>query len=1177
MQKQLLAAVFVLALGAQLQVVPAAKAPTDDPFAQNVRTTPALTPAEEQKTFHLPPGFQIHLIASDPQIHKPLDLNFDSRGRLWLTQTHMYPYAAKPGQPLKDSIVVFEDEKGDGSYSKMTTFVDNLNIPMGIYPIGDGHNVLAFDCSATPTGETCLYTDTDGDGKADKREVLYTGWGYDRDTHGMANNWRRGFDGWIYGLHGFNNISEVKGKDGQSVHMRSGNTYRFRMDGSHIELFTEGQINPHGMCFDPLGNMYDSDSHSKPIYQILRGGKYEAFDRNTDDGLGLAPMMMHHLHGSTAIAGSQFYADDRFPEEFRGNVFTGNVVTCRINRDKLEYHGSSPTAIEMPDFLSTDDPWFRPVAIYLGPDGALYVSDFYNRIIGHYEVPLTHPGRDFESGRLWRITYNGQGAKPTQKFDVSKDNVEQLIARLADSNLTARLLVTTELSDRIGKDAIEPVKAMMKAGSGGSQAVAQKVHGLWVLYRLGAADEEVIASAARAGGDLRVHAMRVLAETPNWTPGMHELAVAALKDGNALVRRCAADALGQHPDAANVPALSDMLASADKDDTHLVYVIRMALRNQLSAKGSYAKLDISKMTPEQVHDIAEMSLAVPTSEAADYLLAHIGEVAKDREQVTKYLKHAVRYASATNVEPLTKLMKEKFPDDLDLQLESFQSIRQALEQRGEQMPQRAKQWGESLVTAILQKGAVGDPNWTVLPFDKSAPLVTSWNYESRRGAGSKDLNMLSSLPGGEGVTSILRSRPFEVPNQLNFWLAGHIGVPNDPPNNKNFVRLNLVSNSKTIAEAYPPRKDTPHKVTWKLDKYAGQQAYLEFTDGDNGNAYAWFAFAKLDPEVVPMPYPAPMALQQRLRFAAEAAGQSKIASVAQPLRTMMTTQTLDTETRASAASALAAINDAGSVEAMAQLVNNASEIMPLRQKIASALGAMPAGRETAISSFRFAPAELQTALAQAMTADKAGGEALLTAVQQGKAPARVLLVQQVHDRIAALGIADSDKRVKDLTKGVAAPKEELEKLLADRRTAFRAANAEGHLSPEAGQQVFAKNCAACHQIDGKGGQVGPQLAGLSKRGVDRLVEDILDPNRNVDPAFRYSNVFLKDGHVVTGLQKREEGEVLIFVDSTAKEIPVKKREIKQRFESPGSLMVSNFSEIISPSDFNNLLAYLLTK
>src|SRR5688500_11809492 len=153
--------------------------------------------------------------------------------------------------------------------------------------------------------------------------------------------------------------------------MRSVNTYRMRLDGSHIEMFTIGQINPFGMSMDPLGNIYTSDSHSKPIYQLLRGGRYEAFDRNTDDGLGLAPNMMDHLHGSTAIAGSCFYAADQFPAAYRDNVFVGNVVTGKINRDRLEYTGSTPRAIEQPDLLSTTDPWFRPVNTILGPDRAV--------------------------------------------------------------------------------------------------------------------------------------------------------------------------------------------------------------------------------------------------------------------------------------------------------------------------------------------------------------------------------------------------------------------------------------------------------------------------------------------------------------------------------------------------------------------------------------------------------------------------------------------------------------------------------------------------------------------------------------------------------------------------------------------------------------------------------------
>src|SRR5439155_24740384 len=126
------------------------------------------------------------------------------------------------------------------------------------------------------------------------------------------------------------------------------------------------------------------------------------------DGLGFAPDICTHNHGSTALAGMVHYDAEDFPPEYRGNTFIGNVMTCRINRDSLVEHGSTRIAKEAPDFLSSYDPWFRPVDLQLGPDGAIYVADFYNRIIGHYEVPLDHPGRDRDRGRIWRILYVGQ-------------------------------------------------------------------------------------------------------------------------------------------------------------------------------------------------------------------------------------------------------------------------------------------------------------------------------------------------------------------------------------------------------------------------------------------------------------------------------------------------------------------------------------------------------------------------------------------------------------------------------------------------------------------------------------------------------------------------------------------------------------------------------------------------
>lgn len=223
-----------------------------------------LSPEEQLVKFHLPPGFEIELVASEPEIYSPLSINFDNRGRLWVTDTIEYP--TLPKGPGRDALKVFEDSDGDGRYDTMTTLVDGLSMPTGAEPIPGGAAVFSV-----PNIFGCY--DTTGDGRIDQRRVLYTEFG-NVDAHGMNNGFTRWLDGWIYACHGYRNTSVVQGSDGQTISMNSGNGYRFRLDGSHIEYVWHGQVNPYGIAFDSLGNLFTADCHSKPAYCLLRGAYY---------------------------------------------------------------------------------------------------------------------------------------------------------------------------------------------------------------------------------------------------------------------------------------------------------------------------------------------------------------------------------------------------------------------------------------------------------------------------------------------------------------------------------------------------------------------------------------------------------------------------------------------------------------------------------------------------------------------------------------------------------------------------------------------------------------------------------------------------------------------------------------------------------------------------------------
>ena len=544
-----------------------------------------------------------------------------------------------------------------------------------------------------------LIRDTDGDGRADHRELFYGVFGH-KDTHGMTNAFTWGFDGWIYACHGYSNDSKVQGKDRRPISMNSGNTYRMKADGSHAEYYAHGQVNPFGLAFDPLGNLYSCDCHSRPVYQLLLGAWYPSFGK-PHDGLGFGPEMVSHDHGSTGIAGISYYAADQFPEAYRGTVFIGNVVTNRINHDRIEWHGSTPRGIEQPDFVWSEDNWFRPVDIELGPDGALYVADFYNRIIGHYEVPLTHPGRDRTSGRIWRIVYRGPDGKIPElpgRIDRTRASVRELVADLDHPNLAVRIVASNQLVERTGKSTVPVLMNMLKSPVG----PAPKLHALWVLHRLGALDEQTLVTCSQSSSsrDVKVHVLKILCERPTLSETVHKLAIDRLTDPDAFVRRAAAEALRAHPDPGNVRPLLGLWQATGPYDTHLIHVARMALRDQLQTADVWPRLETMGLSERDRRDLADVATGVATPAASVFLLAHISKIHENQENLLRYVHHVARHGAKDVIEPLVALVEspERGPAD---RLALLRMIEQATQERGEALPPQVRKLGAELCRQLL--------------------------------------------------------------------------------------------------------------------------------------------------------------------------------------------------------------------------------------------------------------------------------------------------------------------------------------------------------------------------------------------------------------------------------------------------------------------------------------------
>jgi putative heme-binding domain-containing protein len=1142
-------------------------AATKDPFAEGVRPTDPLPPEAEGKTFDLPPGFEIQLFAAEPQINKPINMAFDVKGRLWVTSNFEYPFpvakekldpATGRTKGSKDKIVVLEDTDGDGRADKTTTFADELNIPTGILPYGNG-------CIAWSIPNLWYLEDTDGDGVCDKRSVLFGPLGWEKDTHGNISSYRRGPDGWVYATHGFNNTSHFAARDGSTLDVNSGNTFRFRIDGSRIEGHTWGQVNPFGLAWDSRGNLYSADCHSSPIYQLLRGAFYPSFGK-PHDGLGFGPVTIQHTHGSTAICAPMYIHDPAWPKDLQDHVLIGNVMTSRINHDAITWHGASSKGSELPDFLKTDDPWFRPVDLQWGPDGALYVADFYNKIIGHYEVPLTHPGRDHERGRIWRIVYRGDKKSPAPKLGPLPKTVEGLFAELGSTNPTRRMLALNELCDRHA--AAIPALALRPNASGNPFMHA---FSLWALHRVNALEGAPLLAAIRGNDPLvRTHALRIAGERAPWSTELTDAVRNALKDQDGICARVAAEALGTHPSADNFRPLYDRLSTLPADDDHLRHSVRIALRDQLRNPEVAGKISLDGFDAAGLNAILDVMLAVPGEQTAVLRFTLFEKVDVSTEVLAKQLPSLAKNLPPDRLDSLAALARTKLHDNLDAQAATAQSLLDALAQRGMKPGAALAEWGADLAARLLAK-RTEQSGWTFTSLDGSATEKNPWAFQERPSADGQKAQLLSSHPRGEQLTGLLRSAPFAAPEKLRFYLAGHDGFPDKPLGKNNVVRLRDADTRAVLREVSPPRSDTAQRIEWDLKDAQGRRVILEVADGNSEPAYAWLAIGRFKPELPELALTDPSTSVRRASLAADLARTLRLVPLAPQLTLLFNDQQAEADTRLAAARALVACD--ADPTPIAATVADSKTPLTLREQLAGVLGQKSETAPALVAVLKTAPHRLQQAIALALAASPAGCVALLDAVTAGQASPTLLRDRALADRLRAVRLPDVEKRFATLTANLPPANEQMDKQLAARNAAFASAKTD----VSRGIDVFRRNCAVCHRIGAEGGLVGPQLDGIGNRGVDRIIEDILDPNRNVDAAFRTITLTRKDGTVATGLFRREEGAQLVLADFAGKEFTIAKSEVQARTESETSLMPPAFGDIIPAGEFNDLLAYLLSQ
>jgi putative membrane-bound dehydrogenase-like protein len=500
-----------------------------------------LTPAESAKLIQVPVGFDLQLFASEPDIINPIAMEWDEKGRLWVIETVDYPNTVLEDRSAGDDrIKICEDTDGDGKADKFTVFAENLNIPTSMTFINGGIVI-------TQAPQFIFLKDTDGDDKADVKNVIMDGWGI-FDTHAGPSNLRYGFDNNIWGVVGYSGFEGTIA--GENRQFKQG-IYRFKPDVSSFEFLTGTTNNTWGLGLTENNDVFASTANNTHSVfmgfsnKVMRGVNGVRLNGSSKiDG----HYAMHSITdkvrqvdvfgGFTAAAGHNFYGARSFPKEYWSNVAlvcepTGHLVHLA----RIRKNGAGFVEEDGWNLFAAADEWVAPVDAKVGPDGSVWVLDWYNFIVQHNPTPTPERGgfvgvngkgnayenplRDRSHGRIWRVVY--RQAKQYEPVSVSKDDPDGLIDALMNDNIFWRMTAQRLLVERGNGDVLPQLydlASTRQTDEGGNAYPA--IHALWTIDGLGAvtkdtkAHDVVMNALTHPSAGVRKAAIQILTKS-GWT------------------------------------------------------------------------------------------------------------------------------------------------------------------------------------------------------------------------------------------------------------------------------------------------------------------------------------------------------------------------------------------------------------------------------------------------------------------------------------------------------------------------------------------------------------------------------------------------------------------------------------------------------------------------------------